>query len=91
MPLLTTVLGFSTFGLAARFGQLGIQKRNPFDNLGGHVLSMVVFGYGGYWAYRLDQRTTTILAEKRAAIKERRRRQVADAEEHGTSALEAAS
>lgn len=32
MALLTSVLGFSLFGLSARFGQLGIQKRNLFDS-----------------------------------------------------------
>ncbi|OBZ72159.1 hypothetical protein A0H81_07637 [Grifola frondosa] len=28
MSLFTNIVGFSLFGLAARFGQLGIQKRN---------------------------------------------------------------
>jgi hypothetical protein len=32
MSLLANILGFSAFGLAARFGQLGIQKRNLFDS-----------------------------------------------------------
>ncbi len=32
MSLLTNVVGFSLFGLAARFGQLAIQKRNIFDS-----------------------------------------------------------
>ncbi|KAK0469699.1 uncharacterized protein EV420DRAFT_57844 [Desarmillaria tabescens] len=32
MSLFANVLGFSLFGLAARLGQLGIQKRNLFDS-----------------------------------------------------------
>ena len=32
MPLLWSVLGGSLFGLAARFGQLGIQHRNLFES-----------------------------------------------------------
>lgn len=32
MGLLSNVLGFSAFGLAARIGQLGIQKRNPLES-----------------------------------------------------------
>lgn len=85
----------------ARFGQLGIQKRNLFDStsninrfkwrfkvltycccfvifpidLGGHAISMGVFGYAGYWAYRWDQRAAVLLAEKRAELAARRRPQ----------------
>ena len=33
MALLSTVLGFSVFGLASRFGQLAIQKRNLMDSV----------------------------------------------------------
>ena len=32
MGLLSNIVGFSLFGLAARIGQLGIQKRNPFES-----------------------------------------------------------
>ncbi|THH09179.1 hypothetical protein EW146_g8756 [Bondarzewia mesenterica] len=87
MALLSSVLGFSLFGLAARIGQLGIQKRNLFDNPGGHVLSMVVFGYGGYWVYRWDERASVLIADKRAEIAERRRRHIEAAEAAGAAAL----
>ncbi|TFK40167.1 hypothetical protein BDQ12DRAFT_601911 [Crucibulum laeve] len=76
MSLLANVLGFSLFGLAARFGQLGIQKRNLFTNPGGHLLAMGVFGYGGYWAYKWDIRAAELLAAKRAQITERRQKQI---------------
>ena len=33
MALLSTVLGFSAFGLASRFGQLAIQRRNLMDSM----------------------------------------------------------
>ena len=32
MALFSTILGFSMFGLGARIGQLGIQKRNLLDS-----------------------------------------------------------
>jgi len=32
MALLSSILGFSLFGLGARIGQLGIQKRNLLDS-----------------------------------------------------------
>ncbi|KAG6334408.1 hypothetical protein ID866_4677 [Astraeus odoratus] len=32
MALLTTITGFSLFGLASRFGQLAIQRRNLMDS-----------------------------------------------------------
>ncbi|KAG1844832.1 hypothetical protein DFJ58DRAFT_802002 [Suillus subalutaceus] len=79
MALLSTIAGFSLFGLAARFGQLAIKKRNLMENLGGHALSMGVFGYAGYWAYQWDERAAVMLAQKRAEITERRERKLAQA------------
>ncbi|KAF8623601.1 hypothetical protein AX17_007304 [Amanita inopinata Kibby_2008] len=87
MSLLANILGFSAFGLAARMGQLGIQKRNLLDNPGGHLISMGVFGFVGYWAYKWDLRSTELIAEKRAAIAEHRRQQIAKAEEVQTASL----
>ncbi|KAI0775161.1 hypothetical protein BD413DRAFT_440004, partial [Trametes elegans] len=72
MSLLANIVGFSLFGLAARVGQLGIQKRNPLENPAGHALAMGVFGFIGYWAYHWDQRAAVLLQEKRAEIAERR-------------------
>ncbi|KAF8150661.1 hypothetical protein B0H34DRAFT_801600 [Crassisporium funariophilum] len=72
MSLLANVVGFSLVGLAARFGQLGIQKQNLFMNPGGHILSMGAFGFAGYWAYKWDIRSGELLAQKRAEITERR-------------------
>ncbi|KAH7930203.1 hypothetical protein BV22DRAFT_981374, partial [Leucogyrophana mollusca] len=72
MALFSTIVGFSFFGLASRFGQLAIQKRNLMDNLGGHAVAMGAFGFAGYWAHRWDERAGVMLAEKRAEIAERR-------------------
>ncbi|KAG1753391.1 hypothetical protein EDB19DRAFT_1869925 [Suillus lakei] len=77
MAVLGTIAGFSLFGLAARFGQLAIKKRNLMENLGGHALSMGVFGYAGYLAYQWDERAAVMLAQKRAEITERRERKLA--------------
>ena len=44
-----------------------------FSDLGGHVIAMAVFGYGGYWAYKWDVRAAEIIAEKRAEIASRRK------------------
>ncbi|KAF8896277.1 hypothetical protein BD779DRAFT_1668099 [Infundibulicybe gibba] len=88
--MFANILGFSLFGLAARLGQLGIQKRNLLDNPGAHLISMGVFGYGGYWAYRWDQRAGVLIAEKRAEIAERRQKQIAKAEEAAAAALDGA-
>ncbi|KAF9052475.1 hypothetical protein BDZ89DRAFT_907657, partial [Hymenopellis radicata] len=68
MSLLANVLGFSAFGLAARFGQLGIQKRNPFENLWGHAASTVLFGYLGYLSWDFDMRFGAELARRRAKL-----------------------
>lgn len=87
MPLLANILGFSAFGLAARVGQLGIQKRNVLDNPGGHLISMGVFGFVGYLAYKWDLRAADLIAEKRASLTERRRQEIAKAEEAGAAAL----
>ncbi|KAH9940965.1 hypothetical protein B0H21DRAFT_697285 [Amylocystis lapponica] len=82
MSVLSSVVGFSLFGLLARFGQLGIQKRNLFDNMGGHALAMLTFGTAGYGVYQWDQRAAVLLAEKRAEIAARRQKQpLAAAEE----------
>jgi len=78
--MLANIIGFSLFGLAARLGQLGIQKRPLLDNLKGHAIIMTLFGYGGYWAYRWDQRAAVLIAEKRAEIAERRERRLAAAQ-----------
>ncbi|KAF8802465.1 hypothetical protein BYT27DRAFT_7196657 [Phlegmacium glaucopus] len=86
MSLLANIIGFSLVGLAARIGQLGIQKRNLFMNPGGHLLSMGVFGYAGYWAYKWDIRSNELLAVKRQEIMERRQKQMQKIEQESALA-----
>ena len=43
MALLSYLLGGTTFGLAARIWQLGIQKRNIFDSQPSRSLSLVYY------------------------------------------------
>lgn len=50
-----------------------------FVDLGGHAIAMAVFGYGGYWAYRWDQRAAELIAAKRAEIQARREQKEAAA------------
>ncbi|KAF9243410.1 hypothetical protein BU15DRAFT_72088 [Melanogaster broomeanus] len=71
MALLSSIVGFSFFGLASRFGQLAIQKRNLMENLGGHAIAMGVFGYAGYWAHHYEIRTNELIAWKRAELAEK--------------------
>ncbi|TFL03808.1 hypothetical protein BDV98DRAFT_602326 [Pterulicium gracile] len=75
--LAANVAGFGLFGLAARFGQLGIQKRPLLSNPVGHAISVGVFGFVGYWAYQWDQRAADLIADKREQIAERRKAQLA--------------
>ncbi|KAG7089458.1 hypothetical protein E1B28_011143 [Marasmius oreades] len=80
MSMLANIVGFSIFGLAARFGQLGIQKRNLFDNMAGHFIAMSIFGYGGYWAWRWDIKAAELIAKKKVEIAENQKLRVAKAE-----------
>ncbi|PPR05793.1 hypothetical protein CVT24_006848 [Panaeolus cyanescens] len=88
MPLFSTVAGFSLFGLASRFGQLSIQRKNLFTNPGGHLVAMGVFGYAGYWAHKWEIRSGELLAEKKQEILERRQQALAHADQKASSALE---
>ncbi|VDB94296.1 unnamed protein product [Peniophora sp. CBMAI 1063] len=87
MGLLSTVLGFSAWGLASRFGQLGIQRRPLLDKPLGHAIAAGAFGFVGYWAYQWDVKSGEMLQGMRAEIKERRQKQISAAEEAGNAEL----
>ncbi|CAA7267066.1 unnamed protein product [Cyclocybe aegerita] len=87
MPLLANIIGFSFFGLAARIGQLSIQRRNLFSNPGGHLLSMGAFGFVGYWAYKWEVYSTALLVEKRQAIAEGRLKALRETDEAAGGAI----
>jgi hypothetical protein len=46
---------------------------------GGHLLSMGAFGFLGYWAYQWEVRSEELLTQKRAEMRERRKRIMAQA------------
>jgi len=71
--MLSTILGFSAFGFAARVGQLAIQKRPLFANPAGHALAAGVFGVLGYYEYHWEQRADELIALKREEIARNRK------------------
>jgi hypothetical protein len=72
--------------LVARFS-LSLLRADP----GGHLISMLAFGYFGYWAHRWDERAAVLIAEKRTEITERRKLRIAQAEAASAAALAEAS
>jgi hypothetical protein len=58
---------------------------------GGHIISVLAFGYLGYWAHRWDERASVLIAEKRAEIAKRRELRITQAEEASAVALAEAS
>ncbi|KAK1231557.1 hypothetical protein PQX77_005291 [Marasmius sp. AFHP31] len=48
--------------------------------MAGHAISMGVFGYAGYWAYRWDIKSAELIAQKQAEIAEQQKLRVAKAE-----------
>jgi len=71
--MLSTVLGFSAFGFAARVGQLAIQKRPLFSNPAAHVLAAGLGGVVGYYEYLWEERADELIALKREEIAQNRR------------------
>jgi len=65
-------MGWSAFGFAARCYQLAIMKRNLFENLGGHALSVGAFAGLGYAYYGAESRVNEMLEERKAALRELR-------------------
>ncbi|KAF8938511.1 hypothetical protein BGZ58_000767 [Dissophora ornata] len=77
MALLTTVAGFSTFGLAVRGVALTIQRRPITTGFAGYGLSAVVFGSVGYFVYGVEQRQNELLKERKEVLSANRQRRLA--------------
>ncbi|MCJ1224300.1 hypothetical protein MMC12_000945 [Toensbergia leucococca] len=78
------ILFWSGFGLAVRFWQLGIEMR-PFFNkesLWAWPMFAAVGGSFGYWLTGVENRQLQILADRRSALMEKRKRR---AEREGAS------
>ncbi|UZJ51269.1 hypothetical protein CBS101457_000589 [Exobasidium rhododendri] len=74
MTLATSVLGYAGVGFLTRCYALGIQKRNIFDNLGGHAMAMGAFGALGYYFHGLTGRQNELIAKKKEQILSNRER-----------------
>ncbi|KAG8931198.1 hypothetical protein FRC03_007354 [Tulasnella sp. 419] len=70
--VLSTIIGFSTFGVAARMMHLTIQKRALSEGLHLYAASIVGFGATGYLVDEWETRQRVLIAEKHELLKERR-------------------
>ncbi|PWN20005.1 hypothetical protein BCV69DRAFT_241326, partial [Microstroma glucosiphilum] len=69
-----SVLGWASVGFLTRCYQLGLQKRNIFENFGGHAMLMAAFGGVGYWAHGLEARQGALIQAKKEQILRNRER-----------------
>ncbi|EPQ31863.1 uncharacterized protein PFL1_00062 [Pseudozyma flocculosa PF-1] len=69
-----SVLGYAGLGFLTRCYALGLQKRNIFDNLGGHAMVMTAFGGLGYYFHGLEGRQEELIAKKKEQILQNRQR-----------------
>ncbi|CAO1618152.1 unnamed protein product [Parajaminaea phylloscopi] len=69
-----SVIGWAGLGFVTRCYQLGLQKRNMFDNFGGHAALMTIFGGIGYWAHGLQERQEKLIEQKKEQILRNRER-----------------
>ncbi|CAO1631357.1 unnamed protein product [Jaminaea pallidilutea] len=69
-----TVAGWATVGFITRCYQLGIQKRNVFENFGGHAFYTAAFGAAGYYFYGLEGRQYAAIEAKKEEILRNRER-----------------
>ncbi|WFD22979.1 hypothetical protein MEQU1_001663 [Malassezia equina] len=67
-----SALGYAGFGLLARCYALGIQKRNIFDNPGGHLAFAGAFGAIGYWLHGVKKSQEQLLEKQQQQLLERR-------------------
>ncbi|KAN0066449.1 hypothetical protein ACQY0O_000543 [Thecaphora frezii] len=83
MSAVTSILGYAGLGFLTRCYALGLQKRNVFDNLGGHAMVMTAFGALGYYLHGLEGRQLALIAEKKEQIlKNRERLSAQSSEDH---------
>ncbi|KAJ7928908.1 hypothetical protein B0H13DRAFT_1966778 [Mycena leptocephala] len=87
MGLLGHIVGGATFGLAARFWQLGILKKPMMDNPSGHVACTVFFGGVGYYWWQATVYMKGVLAEKEAELRLKRQLRQAATDQMLESAL----
>ncbi|KAG0305948.1 hypothetical protein BGZ98_003243 [Dissophora globulifera] len=76
MALLTSILGFSTFGLAARGFALSVQRRSLSSDFVGYGASAAVFGAVGYYMHNVQQRQNELLKERKEVLNANRERRL---------------
>ncbi|TKY90895.1 hypothetical protein EX895_000893 [Sporisorium graminicola] len=74
MSVAASVLGYAGLGFLTRCYALGLQKRNIFENLGGHAMLMSAFGALGYYVHGLEGRQLELIAHKKEQILKNRER-----------------
>ncbi|PKI85611.1 hypothetical protein MVES_000718 [Malassezia vespertilionis] len=67
-----SAIGYAGFGFLARCYALGIQKRNIFDNFGGHIMFAGAFGALGYWLHGVKFYQQALLEKKQEELATRR-------------------
>ncbi|KAG0258470.1 hypothetical protein DFQ27_004626 [Actinomortierella ambigua] len=77
MPLVGTVAGFATFGVAARAVALSIQRREITSGLGAYAASAAALGSVGYFVYGVEQRQNDLLKERKEVLIANRARRLA--------------
>ncbi|ETS80280.1 hypothetical protein PFICI_07809 [Pestalotiopsis fici W106-1] len=77
--MVSRILFWSGFGVAVRFWQLGLEMRPLFNrsSLWAWPVFAGVGGSFGYWLQGVDERQTAVLADRKAAILEKRARRAA--------------
>lgn len=75
MALLGYLASFASIGFGVRCYQLAIMKRNIFENLGGHALSVTAFTGIGYYLYNVDIRQRADIEDKKDQLLRMRERE----------------
>ncbi|KAI9221916.1 hypothetical protein BC828DRAFT_414469 [Blastocladiella britannica] len=76
MTLLSSIAGWSTFGVAARAFANAIERKHPLSGAAGHAGAATIFGAFGYWVYNLQESQKKSLEKTMVAIRDRKRAQL---------------
>ncbi|CAG8494746.1 8477_t:CDS:2, partial [Racocetra persica] len=76
MTLVTTVAGFTAFGVAVRAYALALERRPVFDNPITHVFTAAFFGGVGAYIYNADQRQMELIQKRKQVLLTNRKRRL---------------
>ncbi|KNE54128.1 hypothetical protein AMAG_17622 [Allomyces macrogynus ATCC 38327] len=77
MTMFTSVLGWASFGVAARGLANALERKNPLQGAGGHAAAALIFGSFGYYIFGVQQRQEAELEKVLAKVRENKRAQLA--------------